>query len=326
MMSRISMRSLSVCMLGLAFGLAASPALAVPPPSAGSFLYMTSQPGDYIGAGQEWSYIPPSMIFNGSHSIVNGKEQVSLSETNFPSGGWWYQDFAAPVGQPLLVGTYEGATRYPFQASGVPGLSVSGNGRGCNTLTGRFVVHDAVYGANQSIQFFDASFEQHCEGSTPALFGEVRFGAPPNPTGYHSPGLVSCNSAAPTVVAGMPTIYGKSATETQYVLWRANLFRYDGFGWVHALSSPLLLSYASTLLPAQYWWNAETGQSLGASPQATQSWDTSVFPGTYWVTTQEFYWFTQAGQMVGSDHVLNDRTFGHRKVAGQDYLCYWPAF
>jgi len=320
------MRFLTFLAAVFVLAFAAWPAVAAPPPSAGPFLYMTSQPTDYVGAGKEWSYTASSMIFGGSHSTVNGIEQVSLSQTDFPFGDWWYQRFAAPAGQPLVPGVYEEATRWPFQAVTEPGLDISGNGRGCNMLTGRFVVHDAIYGANQSIRFFDASFEQHCEGATPALYGEVRFGAPPNPLGYHSPGLVNCNTSAPTIVASTPTIYGKSATETQFVLWRVNLFYFNGFSWVHVVSSPLLLSYASTLLPAQYWWNAESGQSLGNSLQAVQSWDTSALPGSYVVATQEFYWVSQAGEVVGSDHVLSDRTFGNKKVSGHDYLCYWPAF
>ena len=86
-------------------------------------------------------------------------------------------NFAAPNHAPLAVGVYTGATRFPFNAANEPGLDVYGDGRGCNELTGRFEVFEIVYGAGNQIQSFRATFEQHCEGGTPALRGEVRFNA-----------------------------------------------------------------------------------------------------------------------------------------------------
>jgi hypothetical protein len=53
----------------------------------------------------------------------------------------------------------------PFQGSDQPGLSVSGDGRGCNTLTGRFEVLEAVYRSSGDVVSFAADFEQHCEGA-----------------------------------------------------------------------------------------------------------------------------------------------------------------
>jgi hypothetical protein len=52
-----------------------------------------------------------------------------------------------------------------------PGVSLDGNGRGCNTLTGTFTVLDAVFGRNGYVQTFDATFEQHCEGGETAARG-----------------------------------------------------------------------------------------------------------------------------------------------------------
>ena len=67
--------------------------------------------------------------------------------------------------------------RYPFQPAGVPGLAVAGDGRGCNVLTGSFQVLQAVYGPGNTLVAFDAIFEQHCEGATPALRGQIRYNA-----------------------------------------------------------------------------------------------------------------------------------------------------
>jgi hypothetical protein len=91
--------------------------------------------------------------------------------------GWWHLDFDAPGDQVLVPGIYTGATRYPFNSGSSPGLSVYGNGRGCNMLTGTFEVLDVHYGAGGStVESFLATFEQHCEGFSAALRGEIRFG------------------------------------------------------------------------------------------------------------------------------------------------------
>ncbi len=61
--------------------------------------------------------------------------------------------------------------------SGVPvaAATVSGAGRGCNTLTGRFSVLKAKYDASGNVKSFAADFEQHCEGASPALAGSIRY-------------------------------------------------------------------------------------------------------------------------------------------------------
>lgn len=138
-------------------------------------LSMTSDPGDFIGGGQTTFLTPADGTFSASQNFDGG---VSIDFFGQP-GIFWFLDFAAPFNQPLTVGTYTSATRFPFQASNVPGLDVAGDGRGCNTLTGSFTVLEISYGPNSTVNAFDATFEQHCEGATPALRGEIRFNANP---------------------------------------------------------------------------------------------------------------------------------------------------
>jgi hypothetical protein len=99
-------------------------------------LDFSGDPGDYITGGLAYSYSVEGgdllTVASGNGSIVN----VSLSGAN---GDWWYLSFDAPLDEVLAPGTYSEATRYPFNGAG-PGLSLSGNGRGCNTLTGSFTV------------------------------------------------------------------------------------------------------------------------------------------------------------------------------------------
>ena len=58
-----------------------------------------------------------------------------------------------------------GTTRWPFEAAGVPGLDVSGDSRGSNTITGQFTVNQAVYDASGNLVAFGASFTQYGDGS-----------------------------------------------------------------------------------------------------------------------------------------------------------------
>jgi hypothetical protein len=87
-------------------------------------------------------------------------------------------ELAAPPGQPLVPGTYTGAVRAPFRGPGQPGIDISGNGRGCNVIAGTFTVNTAVYGPNNYVQTFDATFQQHCDGAAPALVGEISVANP----------------------------------------------------------------------------------------------------------------------------------------------------
>lgn len=139
-------------------------------------LSMTGDPGDFILGGRTEFLTPADGTFNVNGTASNGV----VSMTFFSSTEFWEADFAAPNGQPLAVGTYTGAARYPFEAPSQPGLSIFGDGAGCNTLTGSFTVLEVSYGADSNIASFDATFEQHCEGATPALRGEFRFNAHPN--------------------------------------------------------------------------------------------------------------------------------------------------
>jgi hypothetical protein len=160
-----------------ALWLVASPQGASAQTPSGTFLSFTSQPGDYIGGGQSRTFTPADGPFNAYASQDLREVHVSV----FPSGSFWFLDLAAPAGQQLSPGSYENAARWPFQAATQPGLSFSGDGRGCNTLTGRFQVLEASFGPSGYITRFHATFEQHCEGATAALFGEVQIVNPPPP-------------------------------------------------------------------------------------------------------------------------------------------------
>lgn len=165
-------------------------------------LVMQSQPGDFVGAGQNYSFTGSSASFRFLASPT-GLEQ----DLNATDGQTWTVDMYPAQGQILAPGSFPKATRYPFNGTG-NGLSVYGDGRGCNTVTGSFAVKQAVFSAvDNSLQNFDGTFVQHCEGQTPALTGEVRYDAEPVTTPAPSVTKLKAVAAAPklTITWANPT-------------------------------------------------------------------------------------------------------------------------
>jgi HYR domain len=196
---------------------AAGASVSLPPgvitvPSSGTFLYMNSQPGDYIGGGIEQLYTSADTAITGS--LPEGGSVFNATVIQGPYTHWWYVDIAAPQGQPLAVGSYTGAVRYPFNPPGA-GLSISGDGRGCNTLTGAFDVNELSYAPTGELLVFDATFEQHCEGGPAALFGRIRIENPAPPPDLTPPTLhlpTNINAEAPDSL-GMYIGYSAYATD-----------------------------------------------------------------------------------------------------------------
>jgi hypothetical protein len=148
---------------------------------ASGSLSFSGDAGDFISQGKSYSY---STSKGDGLSVSSSTGSAITISVNAYNGDWWTLELDAPGGAVLAPGTYTSAHRYGFNGTG-PGLELSGNGRGCNTLTGSFTVTDAVFGSQGYVQTFDATFEQHCEGGTPAARGQVHISnapAPPQPT------------------------------------------------------------------------------------------------------------------------------------------------
>ncbi|MER6786022.1 hypothetical protein ABT330_15610 [Streptomyces sp. NPDC000658] len=135
--------------------------------------------GDYISGGRSYSYGTASQDrMDVSADDAGNAVHLRLDGAN---GDWWSLDLAAPSGRVLAPGAYTGATRHPFNGPDEPGLDLSGNGRGCNTLTGEFTVADVEFGPQGYVRKLDATFEQHCEGGVAAARGEVHIDNPAPP-------------------------------------------------------------------------------------------------------------------------------------------------
>src|SRR5690349_10563805 len=83
-------------------------------------LTMSSQPGDYVGGGQLYSFDANSAVFTPSVLGDGNGAQVFVNQGNFQS--WFYLNFAAAGGAPLAPGTYVGATRYLGFPGSTPGI------------------------------------------------------------------------------------------------------------------------------------------------------------------------------------------------------------
>ncbi len=144
-----------------------------------TFLSYVSSPGDYIGQGQTRRYTLTDGSWRANiDPYGRGPNHISVAFDGATS--WWRLELGAPAAKKLAVGTYENATRWPFQEWTAPGLDFAADGRGCNTSTGRFVIKELKLGAGTNIDRLHVTFEQHCrEASSPPLIGELAIVANP---------------------------------------------------------------------------------------------------------------------------------------------------
>jgi hypothetical protein len=157
-----------------------SPAEAYPPPAPdpGYVVVLDSQTGDYIGGGINQTWDNSEGVFTASHNMSDNSIQISY---NGGAQNNWTLVFSAPSNALLAAGTYSGAARYPFQLSSQPGLSITGDGRGCNTDSGSFTINQVTYDGSGHVLTFYADFTQVCDNDTGSLTGSIRYNAPPPP-------------------------------------------------------------------------------------------------------------------------------------------------
>lgn len=278
---------LAACVVGFGAGQARAEVI----PATTGFLTLTSDSGDYVGQGLSYEYAVPATAFN----VQNSGNLVRI-DTSVPGNpvDRWNLAFQAPAGQTLQAGTTYVADRWPFQPAGLGGLMVFGQGRGCNTLNGSFTVLDATYGPFGYLDSFHATFEQHCEGATAALRGEIEFGTPAPPpalalgfgattgTVNHSgtatlQGTVTCTQPVTVAITGVATQTPRSK-KTASGQFTASSACTPGLGgtWQVALSSSTANAFAAgavnLALQAQAtdpFYSAFTGTTITAQGSAS---------------------------------------------------------
>jgi hypothetical protein len=139
--------------------------------TGGNVLFFNGDAQDYIHPGMETISVAG---WQASYSTFEVNVNVSTSAQS--SGTTWMLDFStSQLNQPIAAQVYVNAERAPFAASGHPGLEITGDGRGCNTIAGSFQIQTLQVNGS-TLQSFTATFEQHCEAGTAALRGCVHFG------------------------------------------------------------------------------------------------------------------------------------------------------
>jgi len=178
----------------------------ITPPTSGSFLYLNSQPGDPIGGGSEQLYTSADSTIRGTLPL--GGEYFDGRVIQGFYVHQWRVSMAAPVGEPLAVGSYMGAMT-GVRPAGTPGLDVFGDGRACNTGTGEFDVTAIEYSVYGELMLFDATFVQRCDGYAGALYGRIRVEIPPPTPGVTLPsGSLTVPTSGTFLYLNQPLISG----------------------------------------------------------------------------------------------------------------------
>jgi hypothetical protein len=122
--------------------------------------------GDYVGAGLSYYYTQED-----AYMIVDAQEGTMLMEIRGDER--WFGSFQMPDSlNRFTPGVYGSLARFPFHSAFFGGLDWSGESRGCNTLSGSFIVDSARY-RRDSLTALALRFEQHCEGASAALRGTI---------------------------------------------------------------------------------------------------------------------------------------------------------
>jgi hypothetical protein len=152
----------------------------------GNVIYLGGDEDDYIHPGAEsftdsdippWTWTPSADRIDPPYELVNTVHmRIESSEGGYR---FWELDFSThKLSTAITEGYYPDAMRHPFEDEGRPGLSISGDGRGCNQLSGWFEIHEVDIDDSVTpaiLLRLTATFEQHCEGGEPKLLGCIRF-------------------------------------------------------------------------------------------------------------------------------------------------------
>ena len=144
-----------------------------------TLLYFSGEPDEYVSQGQTRLLKSPrySITFKAPYDRDPRRTLgffIRSTSTDFSKFELYNVEMEAPQGQLLRVGTSYNAVRFPFNNEKA-GLDFSGDGRGCNTLNGKFTIRQLVYNSKNELQNFEADFEQACGGSPKKLTGTIRF-------------------------------------------------------------------------------------------------------------------------------------------------------
>ncbi|WP_310386903.1 hypothetical protein [Roseateles sp.] len=141
-------------------------------PASGNYVYLESDPGDYVGQGINLLLLAPATELQ----VTGDGARVQVSAH---TAAHWNGQFQAMNSLDRLApGYYGNLLGYGDHNPALGGLIWHGAGRACGQLTGWFVI-DTVRYIDARIVALDLRFEQHCAGASAALRGEVHWQASP---------------------------------------------------------------------------------------------------------------------------------------------------
>jgi hypothetical protein len=136
-------------------------------PASGTYVYLESQPGDYIGAGRTYLYTPTT-------AIISSGEGPGNVEIRVMGDLYWDGTFQGMSTLDRLKPGYYGSLRtYPVHNPAKGGLRWYGDNRGCQ-LEGWFVVDNITY-VDSIMTSVEIRFEQRCLPSTGVLRGKIHW-------------------------------------------------------------------------------------------------------------------------------------------------------
>jgi len=152
-----------------------------PAEAAPSFRLVTdASAGNYVSEGQPQLYTTPAAnvfptVWDRASPV--GPDFFRLY-ADYGSGRFFGFDVGTDgLTRNLSAGEYVNAERASFASAGHPGLDLFMDGRGCNEVSGSFVIHSIAISANQEVGAIDVSFTHLCEGQLPSLVGRFTYNA-----------------------------------------------------------------------------------------------------------------------------------------------------
>jgi hypothetical protein len=130
-------------------------------PGATGALFV-SEPGEFIGQGQTRTFDDVRVSAGQSNALI--------------IFGAFRAEISVPIGHTIAAGgRFGGAGRFSYTPASQPGLSVTGEARGCNQSTGWFHIREALYSSNGDLARVAIDFKQKCDANPFALYGALRY-------------------------------------------------------------------------------------------------------------------------------------------------------
>ncbi|HEU4653987.1 MAG TPA: hypothetical protein VFS47_08365 [Steroidobacteraceae bacterium] len=141
-------------------------------PASGNFLYVESDPGDFVGMGATYLVTPAEATLAGAMDQLHG---FGFSAQNSGTGIAWNAHFDNMVSiSQLQPGYYANVQGTAVHNPARGGMNIDGNGHACNVVAGWFAIDSIAY-EGSTVSSIDVRFEQHCEGVPEALRGRIRW-------------------------------------------------------------------------------------------------------------------------------------------------------